>query len=115
MDKASDRAKMKEVLAARDARLKALEETVQQQQSKIVALQQQISERPANSIPSPFAIHPNSVKSNDKTAMRANEDLTCRAAQTEKSHVLISGLYRWLRFLWRIYRDEISNEINSVL
>ena len=79
---------MKDLLAMKDIRLQELEAKVtqletlelkveeleaenQKQEEKIVALQNQMNERPANSIPSPFAIHPNSVKSNDKTAMAA--------------------------------------------
>ena len=69
---------MKDDLAAKDARLKELEskmtwleETVQQQQSNIVALKQQINERPANSLPSQFAIQHNSSDRNDKTAVAA--------------------------------------------
>ena len=92
MDKASDRAKMKEVLAARDARLKALEETVQQQQSKIVALQQQINERPANSFPSHFAMHPSSADSNDKTAVAAAA-IPMHCADLRYLGHTINGLY----------------------
>ena len=64
---------MKDALTAKDARLEELEtkvtqlqETVQHQQQKIVALQLQIDERPSH-----FAIHPNSADSNDKTAVAA--------------------------------------------
>ena len=72
---------MKDALAAKDARFEELEtkvtqleETVQLQQQEIVALRQQIDQRPANSPPSQFAIHPSSAdttKSKDKTAVAA--------------------------------------------
>ena len=87
---------MKDALSAKDARLKELELKLPRledleaevkllqsivgalktenlkQEEKIVALQQQIDERPANYLLSEFAIHPGSVESNEnKTALAA--------------------------------------------
>ena len=54
-----------------ESKVALLEGTVQQQQSIIVALQNQINERPANSHLSQFDIHPSSDGGNVKTAVAA--------------------------------------------
>ena len=77
-----NKVKINNLLAAKDARLEELESkmtglaelelNVQQQQKRIVDLQQKMDERPANSILSQVAINPiSSGDSNDKTAVAA--------------------------------------------
>ena len=55
----------------KDARLDELELKVKQQEEKIITLQQQIDERPANSLRSKYAPTLNSVDGNDKTPAAA--------------------------------------------
>ena len=99
----NNKVKINNLLAAQDARLEELESkmtglaelelNVQQQQKRIVDLQQKMDERPANSILSQVAINPiSSGDSNDKTAVAA-ADMPKSCADVRFFGQTVTGLY----------------------